>query len=385
MRFPIFILCIIIFTQPSTCLGQATNSFVFGKVTDKTDLSPIPYASIWFKSAKYEGTVSNSEGSFKLSIPSNFTSDSVFVSFLGYETVKIHLDQNSLRDSIQVLLPQQIFLLQDIEVLGTSPYTFLQQAALKTSQMSLSPAILNCYYREFISKNGSFTNFADGMVDYFVEKREGKPLFVQVRVNESRAKYVPVVIETKSMGSIDLPQQLDIDMLPYFLDPHRNLNNMVENENEYNFDLYEFADSVGNDFYKVVFTPKQEIKKPLVEGVFLIDKSSSLIHSVLYNVPNSHIEYFKIIKLLFGIRTQQNAATAYIQYEMVGENIQLYQTIEINQTKVDFISYLLTGQVYDQFRIEKKKNKYQLYIVPKRCIKKTDIIVLILFMIMTTV
>lgn len=43
--------------------------------------------------------------------------------------------------------------------------------------------------------------------------------------------------------------------------------------------------------------------------------------------------------------------------QRVGENIQLYQTIDINQTKIDFTSYLVTGEVYDQFRIEKKKDK----------------------------
>jgi Icc-related predicted phosphoesterase len=43
--------------------------------------------------------------------------------------------------------------------------------------------------------------------------------------------------------------------------------------------------------------------------------------------------------------------------QRVGENIQLYQSIEITQNKIDFTSYLITGQVYDQFRIEKKKDK----------------------------
>ena len=316
-------LFIFFYTLVIPCKSQEKNRFIVGIIRDGNSNAPIPYANIYLKSDKYAGTVSNTDGRFKLLVAATLNKDSLLISFVGYKTTKIYIEESTFSQSMSIFLTELPVVLKDIQVLGTTPFTFLKLAAKKTTEKSISPTILNCYYREFISKNGRFTKFADALVDYFVEIREEKNPYVQVRVMESRAKYVPVVIETKSMGDINIPQQVDIEMLPSFLDAQIRLNNIVQNGDDYNFDLYEVSDSVGNEFYKVSFAPKQEIKKQLLEGIFFIDKSSSVIRSVQYNLPDSHKPYSKIFKLPFGMRNQLTAATVYIQYHMIGEKCQL--------------------------------------------------------------
>jgi len=312
---------VIIFTSE----GQQKKLFISGYVKDIKDNSFIPYANIYLKSAKQQGTVSNIEGSFKLLLPDNFAEDTLFISYVGYQTKKKHILKNNVSDSVSIFLTEMPVVLNDVLVLGTTPLTFLKEAAKITSESCVSPAILNAYYREFISKNGFFTKFADAMVDYYVEYRGSKSSKVQVRVAESRAKSVDVEIETKSGGNFDIPQQLDIESLPYFFDAQRKLNFVLEhgdNGDFYDFDLYEVAQD-SDEFFKVVFSPKKGIEKLLFEGSFLINKESSVIHSVQYILPDSHKVYAKVYKLPFGFRVQQSAMNIYVQYQAIGDKYHL--------------------------------------------------------------
>ena len=96
----------------------------------------------------------------------------------------------------------------------------------------------------------------------------------------------------------------------------------MDNGDFYDFDLYEVTQN-GDEFYKVIFTPKEAVKKMLFEGAFLIDKETSVIHSVQYILPESHKVYAKVHKLPFGYRVQPSAMNIYVQYQSIGESCHL--------------------------------------------------------------
>ena len=46
----------------------------------------------------------------------------------------------------------------------------------------------------------------------------------------------------------------------------------------------------------------------------------------------------------------------------IGENIQLYQIIDINNDKLRFRAYKATGKLYDEFLLQKRKGKPNLLV-----------------------
>ena len=75
-------------------------------VLDSLNKHPIPFASIYLKSGS--GVISNEEGQFRLQYKQNVSDDSLFISCLGYKTLKYSVEQ--LQDSIFYLPPKAITL-----------------------------------------------------------------------------------------------------------------------------------------------------------------------------------------------------------------------------------------------------------------------------------
>lgn len=89
------------------CSGHSYTQELNALVLDSLNQNPIPFASIYLKSGS--GAVSNEEGRFRLQFPHDVRSeDSLFISCMGYETVKHSIAQ--LQDSIFYLPPKAIAL-----------------------------------------------------------------------------------------------------------------------------------------------------------------------------------------------------------------------------------------------------------------------------------
>ena len=80
--------------------GQELNAIIL----DSLKQNPIPFASIYLKSGS--GVVSNEEGRFRLQVDASETTDSLFISCMGYETLGLSLPQA--KDSIFYLTPKAI-------------------------------------------------------------------------------------------------------------------------------------------------------------------------------------------------------------------------------------------------------------------------------------
>ena len=75
-----------------------------GIILDETNKKPIPFSSVYLKSGK--GVVSNEEGRFRLNINSDNDNDSLYISCMGYQTLRL-LNSN-VSDSVFYLSPKTI-------------------------------------------------------------------------------------------------------------------------------------------------------------------------------------------------------------------------------------------------------------------------------------
>ncbi|OUW34965.1 MAG: hypothetical protein CBD39_02090 [Flavobacteriaceae bacterium TMED179] len=95
-----FFLFFLILTGTRVVTGQE----LIAVVKDSLTQNPIPFASIYLKSGS--GVVSNEEGSFRLMYDNLNEKDSLLISCMGYETLKLPFYK--LKDSIFYLTPKAI-------------------------------------------------------------------------------------------------------------------------------------------------------------------------------------------------------------------------------------------------------------------------------------
>lgn len=87
-----------VFSQSRDDSAQLDNTdriiILFGQISDANSQETIPYAHIYIDHTSM-GTVSNEGGKFEFKVPSKFIGDSIIISSIGYETIKIAIKGNS--------------------------------------------------------------------------------------------------------------------------------------------------------------------------------------------------------------------------------------------------------------------------------------------------
>lgn len=121
----------LILTLGQLVFGQTTLRSIEGKVLDKNTNQPIPYANI-FNASLGVGTITNQDGYFRVDFQQ--LSDSISVSFIGYETAAIPLNKDS--GFYAILLQEREQLLGEVVVtpkLNTYLYGLLADCTKKSS------------------------------------------------------------------------------------------------------------------------------------------------------------------------------------------------------------------------------------------------------------
>ena len=92
---------------------------VSGRVTDAVNGSPLQFAQIAFSNST-RGTVTNEEGKFYLAIPVAGSGDTVEITYLGYEMVKLALSGLAGK-TVQISLKPKEVSLNEVEVVALTP------------------------------------------------------------------------------------------------------------------------------------------------------------------------------------------------------------------------------------------------------------------------
>jgi len=80
---------IILITQSNIIVGQGTD-FIYGKLINSEDKTPIPFAHIKIRN-KAKGTISNIDGGFRIPYELKKSGDTLVISSIGYSSKEIPL------------------------------------------------------------------------------------------------------------------------------------------------------------------------------------------------------------------------------------------------------------------------------------------------------
>ena len=109
----------------ASVFGFITYSYsqtIEGKVTDYETGQSLSYVNIGIP-GKNRGTVTDTNGEFKLTVTNNLENDSLVFSLIGYESVKISIHQVNRQEYSQLRLKQRTYQLEEV-VVSSKRYRF---------------------------------------------------------------------------------------------------------------------------------------------------------------------------------------------------------------------------------------------------------------------
>lgn len=156
-------LTVFLFFFPFGTLCSQMVTTIQGIVTDAETRMPLPFAQISV-SGSSSGTVSNDDGLFILVVPDE-TNDSLIVSFLGYKTESI-LVQDCTTGIQEIALKPGIYHLREVEIIAFTPEEVLRRAFDSIPvNYGRGPVILTAFIRTRKTVNNKLAEYTEAIVE----------------------------------------------------------------------------------------------------------------------------------------------------------------------------------------------------------------------------
>lgn len=238
---------------------------VSGTVYDKTTKEPIPFTNVSIKGTSM-GTVSNSQGYFKLTIPSECTNCIMACSFIGYKPETFSI--KNVNKNITVYLEKQDILLSEVSIRPDSNLFTLLKRAYKNIPLNYAnePSLLNGFYRESLKeKNGPYLYMAEAVINSYVTSYHNSQQG-QVEILKSRKNIMPgadTINRVKYYGGVFVAHTDDV------------VHNRTGAINPKNFKKYTY-NYLGMQPYgdRLVYSIAYSAADSNINGTFYIDNQS---------------------------------------------------------------------------------------------------------------
>jgi hypothetical protein len=263
-------------------------SKIEGIIVDENNTT-MPYANI--KIGTKTSTMTNSEGSFTVMITSAQRKDSLSVSYIGYENLKVPL--LNLQTGIKITLLRDVINLKEVIITQLTAESIIVNAMNNISQNYASqPFEMIGFYREIGRIDSSYLSFAEALLNILNKGYAGKDKKELVVINKERS--------LKKVGDIEVnnPFHAAVKGVPYVVLE----NDIVKHPgaifghdylSKYN---YQIANSVvvnGEEAYVIKFDQKDGIEKALYKGTVVIIMSSYAIVSIDFELSPKGKRYAK--------------------------------------------------------------------------------------------
>lgn len=226
-----------------------------------------------------QGLISNSEGVFKLSLTRPST---IEIYHTSYKKLLIK-STTLIEDGTNIItLEKKTELLQEVILTDKHPQDILKDLIKNSIKKLTVPANLRVFTREFYKKNGNYSFYNDGIVNFQI-------------LDEKRTVKTDILVEqNRTIGFID---EFDKDLLGY------SLNNLMENyyqfkylekvlnaraKKEYDFQLLSYPQN--EDYLIIRIKPYITIEGFLSDYTVLYDNRKNLILEVSSFLPEERAE-----------------------------------------------------------------------------------------------
>lgn len=283
---------------------QNTRSYTEfkGIVINSKTKKPLIFADLTVNSTNIR-TVTNKEGRFLLKVPNNLLDKILTVSFLGYETREISI-QNLKNKNNKITLNISITELSQVKINIPKDAETLVKAALDREGENYynEPSIMTAFYRETIKKRKKNVSLTEAVVKIYKQpysslKKDAIKL-IKSRKNTNYSKLDTLAL--KLQGGPFSALYADIVKYPEYI------------FNEDSFQYYDFSFEPSTQIndrrvYVVKFKQHSNVVSPLYYGKLFIDSETFALISAVYSL---NVENRKLAIKLF-LRRKPKRVTVY--------------------------------------------------------------------------
>lgn len=295
---------------------------ITGVIKDVTTLLPVESVSISLSDSNI-GTISNEEGKFRITLPEN--SKAINFSHLYYK-----LETHSVKGNeteIEIFLEPKSFVLDEV-VINQKPGKTLLEEAVDASKSKLEKSLLlTTYYREFINVDSKYTNFSDGIIDYYVKRKNGAS---DLYVKQSRTfdlKDENASEREKAILSVNLNDVRKAVSNAYSF----KMVSQILKSDKYNFGVETKSEVGGSSIEIITIEPKENLEDEFVyEGTVTYDFKTKLILDINLRFSPEHKKYSVIHNILIA-KVKFNDIVRRASFKIDGDKyVMIYSQVKSN-------------------------------------------------------
>lgn len=287
-----------------------TDHTIKGNLLDSKFKTPVAFANIKLLKANIS-SMSNSEGFFAFNYASSSVMDTLLITCIGYKSIKIPLQLSATLDFKDFILTPNMIVLNEVVISSLNAKSILKEAVNTSANRYPSPAIFKGYYRESVKRDSFLTKYADGLVEFYVERKKDSNLKTDLRVLQLRAKELPIQEEEEKINEFN--SLISINKIIKFISL-TEISPLDSNRFEfYNYSISEFSEA-GKALYRIDFEPQSNTDKVVLGGKIFIDKKTKLILAIDCKVAAGSEKNLKTFNLL-GTKISAVSTGLYIRFE----------------------------------------------------------------------
>jgi len=280
---PIFILFLLLGFPLSAQEGQQASAMDFrsyeGVVRDADSRDPLVFATLTLEDQNIS-TVTNSEGEFLLKIPESLAEGTVHVSFLGYKSRSIPLNQFE-ENGTDIFLDVSVTTLQEVDVVVPKDARALVQDAFskRGENYTQDPMKMTAFYRETIRKRRQNVSLSEAVITVY-KTPYSSPRHDVAELYKSRKSTDYSKLDTVALKLQGGPYNtLYVDLMKY---PDYIFASDYFDDYNFTFD----RNTRINDrlIFVINFRQKDEIIEPLYTGKLYIDAERKILTSAIFSL-----------------------------------------------------------------------------------------------------
>ena len=338
MRFKILGVVIFLAQLLVSSIHAQDNSVITGKIINSEDNEPLPFASIRLKNHPI-GTISNENGDFDFYIPKSKRTDTLSISFIGfnsYEVPLIHINRK-----LEILLTPSSNVLDEVILNQKDPLDYIKKALERLPDNYPQEEYQTlAYYREKFIENGAIINKEEAVFKTYYPKpgdsakNQHLLLLYKPEENPQQFQFMREWFEAKQekkkkkaikKGEEFDEEEYDSDMDMDLGGPESVINLDINNErdnylnpkhfNKYEYSFGEETSLNGERLVTVNFKAKRTIDHKKDSGKILINTEDYAIVSIEQTGKFSIPFVVKPILFVIGLKIENPTFNTVISYQ----------------------------------------------------------------------
>lgn len=314
----IIAICLFIIANFSFSQSRTVN----GVIKDSNTLLPVESVSIGLSNSNV-GTISNEEGKFKITLSGN--ENTLNFSHLYYKLENYSVKQTD--SEIEIFLQPKSFVLDEVVVNQKPGKTVLEEAVVASKSKLEKSLILTTYYREFINVDNKYTNFSEGIIDYYIKRKSGAS---DLHVKQSRT------FDLKDENASEREQAIlsvnlnDVRKAVSYAYNFKMITQILKSD-KYYFGVETKSEVGGSSIDVITIEPKENLDDEFIyEGTITYDSKSKLILDINLRFSPEH-KKFNVVHNVLIAKIKFNDIVRRASFKIDGDKyVMIYSQVKSN-------------------------------------------------------